>query len=355
MADLKDCGPTCHLATLPAQLWWDCKIRSVLNCAWRGGRGINVGPGPTGRSTSFDHGMGGRNIFLGGWPCDYCWVVSTEQYCRNCVYPLNVTVLPLLKARKRSHKWPSWNNCAICISVFYEIATWAEHTHERKIMMRACGQQVWQIIKYWTWLTGFFHKTYGGCTLIHFTKRFGENWVCRWRWWYFVYVEASGGREESPWRDASPPWRLMQSTSHSDRFCLEGAIISVFLSFHVIHVLYSSDCSSGWLHPCSLSILIISNVFVNLINFYRLKQIQLHYVCHKSLCSRVCGLHVSMLHSILEHCVQMCPWMGGNRAWKDPRQQPAVEAKPTGHLTQKTFFPLPRHTWCPIGLSFRDK
>ena len=29
----------------PNQLWWDCKIRSVLNCAWGGG--INVGPGPT--------------------------------------------------------------------------------------------------------------------------------------------------------------------------------------------------------------------------------------------------------------------------------------------------------------------
>ena len=60
-------------------------------------------------------------------------------------------------------------------------------------------------------------------------------------------------------------------------------------------------------------------------------------VCHKSLCSHVCGLHISMVHSILEHCVRMCPWMGSNGAWKDPRQQPAVQPTPTGHLTQETF------------------
>ena len=56
------------------------------------------------------------------------------------------------------------------------------------------------------------------------------------------------------------------------------------------------------------------------------------HICHKFLCSRVCGLGVSMVHSILKHCVRMCPWMGGSRAWKDPRQKPAVEATPTGDI-----------------------
>ena len=56
------------------------------------------------------------------------------------------------------------------------------------------------------------------------------------------------------------------------------------------------------------------------------------HICHKFLCSRVCGLGVAMVHSILKHCVRMCPWMGGSRAWKDPRQKPAVEATPTGDI-----------------------
>ena len=46
------------------------------------------------------------------------------------------------------------------------------------------------------------------------TSKGGKKW---WRWWYFVNVEATRGSCWYPWREASLPWRLMQSTSHSDR------------------------------------------------------------------------------------------------------------------------------------------
>ena len=114
------------------------------------------------------------------------------------------------------------------------------------------------------------------------TSKGGKKW---WRWWYFVNVEASRGSCWYPWREASLPWRLMQSTSHSDRCRLPDQTLFFFV-----------------------------------------------HICHKFSCSRVCGLGVSMVHSILKHCVRMCPWMGGSRAWKDPRQKPAVEATPTGDI-----------------------
>ena len=37
-------------------------------------------------------------------------------------------------------------------------------------------------------------------------------------------------------------------------------------------------------------------------------------VCHKCLCSHVCGLHISMVHSILLHCVRMCSMNGEQRS-----------------------------------------
>ena len=52
----------------------------------------------------------------------------------------------------------------------------------------------------------------------------------------------------------------------------------------------------------------------------------------------VCGLRVSTVHSIVEHCVRMCPWMGGSRPSKDPRRHRVHKHKPPkGHFTQKTF------------------